>query len=317
MNPTNLHNVLHATPTIIVFENGAFLPQASGTSTENLAITMEIDDDTSQISISLAASSSAKITVLHITRGEKTQAQVKIHYTIGENASLQITEIHCSTNEQNKTTTLETAFSLEKNAQCEYVNIQNLNDETVCNQTITVNQEQNSQCTAHVYQLQGDNLHTSLAVEKNGTQANTSLYGLSYPKHEQRFEIHTLVKHNCSDCETVENFKILAADHGVGVFGGMIYVAPHAVKTLAKQSNKNILLSPNARIFSKPQLEIYADDVSCNHGSSTGQLNEDALWYMQTRGIAPEQARQLLIQAFVREVTDLLPTQELREFVTG
>jgi len=109
----------------------------------------------------------------------------------------------------------------------------------------------------------------------------------------------------------------LAADHGVGVFGGMIYVAPHAVKTLAKQSNKNILLSPNARIFSKPQLEIYADDVSCNHGSSTGQLNEDALWYMQTRGIAPEQARQLLIQAFVREVTDLLPTQELREFVTG
>ncbi|MDR1762218.1 MAG: SufD family Fe-S cluster assembly protein, partial [Bacteroidales bacterium] len=123
------------------------------------------------------------------------------------------------------------------------------------------------------------------------------------------------VKHNCTDCETVENFKILAADHGYGVFDGMIYVAPHAIKTQAKQSNKNILLSPNARIFSKPQLEIYADDVSCNHGSSTGQLNEEALWYMQARGIAPGQAQQLLIQAFVHEITDLLPKQELRDFV--
>lgn len=312
-NFTSQYSALLTTPTVLVFENALFVPHISKFDTN--AIIIEANNTTTHISV--IAPNITEITIVHITQGSNSKLQAHIHYTIRENTVLQITEIHCSTNEPDKLSAINTTLSLEKNAQCEYINIQNLGTEIQYTQTITAHQEQNSQFTAHVYQLQGDILHTTLNVDKNGTQANTALYGLSYPKNKQRFEINTLVKHNCTDCETIENFKILAADRSVGVFGGMIYVAPHAVKTLAKQSNKNMLLSPDARIFSKPQLEIYADDVSCNHGSSTGQLNEDALWYMQARGIAPEQARQLLIQAFVHEITDLLPKVEVRELVNS
>jgi Fe-S cluster assembly protein SufD len=296
-----------------VFENALYIPHASKYDTN--AVMIETHDTTTHISV--IASQITEITIVHVTQGNNAQSHAHIHYTIKENTAAQITEIHCSTNETSKISSIETTLSLEKNSQCEYINIQDLGTDTECAQTITVQQEQNSQFTAHVYQLQGDILHTTLNIDKNDTQAHTALYGLSYPKSTQRFECNTLVKHNCTDCETVENFKILATDQSFGVFGGMIYVAPHAVRTIAKQSNKNMLLSPNARIFSKPQLEIYADDVSCNHGSSTGQLNEDALWYMQARGIAPEQARQLLIQAVVCEITDMLPKEELRELINS
>lgn len=310
-NFINQYSALLTTSAVLVFENALFVPHIS--KFDAAAITVAANNTTTHISV--AASNVAEITVVHITQGADAKSHAHIHYTVGENAALHITEIHCSTGEPNKTSSIDTLLSLENNAQCEYIHIQNLGAETQCTQEITIHQKQNSQYTAHIYQLQGDALHTTLHIDKNGAGAHTSLYGLSYPKQKQHFEIQTLVKHNCTDCETTENFKIIAADHSVGVFGGMIYVAPHAVKTAAKQSNKNILLSPHARIFSKPQLEIYADDVSCNHGSSTGQLNEDALWYMQARGIAPEQARQLLIQAFVHEITDLLPKENVRELV--
>lgn len=306
------YNALLNTKTILVFENALFSPQTSKIDTETVTITT---NDFKTL-ISVAAAHSAEITIIHFSHSN-IQTQTEIQYSIGENATLQITEIHSSFDKLQKTTSLKADFLLEKNARCEYANIQNLDSETICNQVIAVNQAQNSFFTAHVYQLQGEKLQSTLTIEKNGTQANTALYGLSYPKFEQQFEFVTLVKHNSTDCETLENFKIIASDNSVGIFDGMIYVAPHAAKTLAKQSNKNILLSPNAQIFSKPQLEIYADDVSCNHGSSTGQLNEDALWYLQARGIAPAQARQLLIQAFMNEIIEFLPNEKLRELVNS
>jgi Fe-S cluster assembly protein SufD len=105
----------------------------------------------------------------------------------------------------------------------------------------------------------------------------------------------------------------LARDSGLGVFSGKVYVARDAQQTNAVQTNKNILLSDTAKIHSKPQLEIYADDVSCSHGSTTGQIDKDAVWYMQSRGISYSDAIQLLLSGFINEVVNTVSVESVRE----
>ncbi|MDR2963428.1 MAG: SufD family Fe-S cluster assembly protein [Bacteroidales bacterium] len=293
----------------LVFENATFAAQKS--LVENH---IEISVSEGVTIISVSAHTKAHIHILHNFHGTLPHTQIEIRIQSGAHAL--IIETYAVTEKLPKAN-ITTNIAVGNGAHCEFISLQHLSEGAQFAQTISVQQSENSHYTAHVYQICGSILHSKLGVEKIGTQANTAIYGLSYPHRKEQFEFDTTVKHSCPDCETAENFKIIAADHSVGIFGGMIYVAPHAVKTAAQQSNKNILLSPNARIFSKPQLEIYTDDVTCNHGSTTGQLNNDALWYMQARGIAPETAKQLLIQAFVHEITEKLPTQELRDFVAA
>lgn len=112
-----------------------------------------------------------------------------------------------------------------------------------------------------------------------------------------------------------ELYKGVINDKASATFNGKIFVRPDAQKTNAYQTNRNILLSDNATVNTKPQLEIYADDVKCSHGTSTGKVNEDAMFYLQARGIGKESARALLIRAFAEEVVDMVKIEGLRNYI--
>ena len=142
------------------------------------------------------------------------------------------------------------------------------------------------------------------------------LNGLYIGNHDQHIDNHTTIDHTQPRCESHELYKGILDDKAKGVFNGKIFVRPDAQKTNAIQSNNCILLSDEATIDTKPQLEIFADDVKCTHGATVGQLDEDAFFYMRSRGIEKSRARNLLIYAFVSEILDQIELDSVREKVT-
>ena len=137
--------------------------------------------------------------------------------------------------------------------------------------------------------------------------------GMGIEDYSRHLDSYSRIDHIAGDCHTDELFKYVVDDEAVGAFAGLIYVKPGADKTEAYQSNRNIVGSDRARMFSKPQLEIYDDDVKCSHGTAIGQLDEMQVFYMQTRGIPEETAKLLLKQAFMADVIDGVRLPGLKE----
>lgn len=152
-------------------------------------------------------------------------------------------------------------------------------------------------------------------IELNGVESFAKLRGLSLLNEQQLSDSWVKVLHNAPHCESDQLFKSILDDEATSVFSGRIYVARTAQKTNAYQSNKNIVLTDTANSYSKPQLEIYADDVKCSHGSTSGQLNEDELFYLRARGIKEQEARKLLLYAFAGNLVEQLDDEHFREEV--
>lgn len=159
----------------------------------------------------------------------------------------------------------------------------------------------------------GELVRNNHNVRLSGEQAAAHLYGLVMAKGQQLIDNHTLMDHRVAHCESNELYKGIGTEKSTVVFNGKIFVQPHAQKTNAYQSSKNILLSDESSIYAKPQLEIYANDVKCSHGTSTGKMDEEALFYLKARGIGEENAKKLLLQAFAAEVLDHLPGDLLKQ----
>jgi len=150
-------------------------------------------------------------------------------------------------------------------------------------------------------------------VEVNGEHAVTHLLGMTIASGEQHVDSHTFISHNAPRCNSNEMFKYVLNDNAVGAFAGKILVQPNCPRVEAYQGNRNLCSAPTAKMYTKPQLEIYTDDVMCSHGSAVGQLDEEALFYMRTRGIGLEEARRLLMQAFVADVIDGVRLEALKD----
>ena len=150
-------------------------------------------------------------------------------------------------------------------------------------------------------------------VEVNGEHAETHLLGMTIASGEQHVDSRTFISHNAPRCNSNEMFKYVLNDHAVGAFAGKILVQPDCPRVEAYQGNRNLCGAPTAKMYTKPQLEIYTDDVMCSHGSAVGQLDEDALFYMRTRGIGIDEARRLLMQAFVADVIDGVRLDALKD----
>ena len=150
-------------------------------------------------------------------------------------------------------------------------------------------------------------------VEVNGEHAETHLLGMTIASGEQHVDSHTFISHNAPRCNSNEMFKYVLNDNAVGAFAGKILVQPNCPRVEAYQGNRNLCGAPTAKMYTKPQLEIYTDDVMCSHGSAVGQLDEDALFYMRTRGIGIDEARRLLMQAFVADVIDGVRLDALKD----
>src|SRR6266536_2484030 len=158
-------------------------------------------------------------------------------------------------------------------------------------------------------------LRNNLNVVLNGENIESHLYGLYLSGGRQLIDNHTIVDHRKPHCQSNELYKGVMKDEAVGVFNGKIFVRKNAQKTNAFQQNNNLMLSKKAVVDSKPQLEIFADDVKCSHGSTVGQFNNEALFYLKSRGIGEEKARALLIHAFAYDVTEKIPIKAVQAHI--
>jgi Fe-S cluster assembly scaffold protein SufB len=149
-----------------------------------------------------------------------------------------------------------------------------------------------------------------------GEGANCAINGLTLSNDSQHLDNHIITDHQVPHCSSSQNFKTVLQDHSSGVFNGRTIVRKDAQKTDSSQSNKNLLLSKSALVNSNPQLEIYADDVKCAHGSSTGALDKDALFYLRSRGLDVLSAKALLVRGFATELLDIVKHDETRDFIT-
>ncbi len=181
--------------------------------------------------------------------------------------------------------------------------------------TVQIHQERSSSVTAHSVAIGGSIVRSEVNAALKGEGASLVLEGLFIGAGTQHLDNKTVIDHARPHCESVELYKGILDDSARGVFDGRIIVGVGAQKTVAKQTNKNLLLSETAIVDSKPTLEIHNDDVKCNHGSTIGQLAEEPLFYLRSRGIGEEEARGLLIYAFASELVDRMKVEPVREVI--
>lgn len=183
--------------------------------------------------------------------------------------------------------------------------------------TMQIKQLRDSRFTVHTISLEGKILRNNLNVAVQGENCETNLNGLYLVHGSQHVDNHTYVDHIAPNCNSRENYKGVMDDQSTAVFNGKVMVQTNAQKINAFQSNQNILLSDDATINSKPELEIYADDVQCAHGSTTGQLDEEAVFYLRSRGISETSAKKMMIKAFLFDVLGDIKLNSFKEHVEG
>ncbi len=174
-------------------------------------------------------------------------------------------------------------------------------------------QKENSHVNVSGITLHNGTTRNNYKFRLLGEYAEAHIGGLAINDKEQHTDNYAFLDHAVPNCHSNELFKYALNDKSVGVFCGKILVEKDAQKTLAYQDNKNLLISEDARMYSKPQLEIYADDVKCSHGLTTGHIDEDALFYLQCRGVSAEEAKMMLMVAFTKDVVEMIRIETLRE----
>ncbi len=182
---------------------------------------------------------------------------------------------------------------------------------------IFVKQLKSSQFNSHLLNIGGQWSRADISVDLVGCDAKSILNGVYMPVNEQFIENKTYVNHAVANCYSEQDYRGMASDKAQAAFNGKIYVAKDAVHTEARQQNKNLLLSNSAKIYTKPQLEIFADDVSCTHGATIGQLDQDSLFYFATRGIDESEARRYLLHAFVDENITKVEDKDLSAWMSS
>lgn len=188
-------------------------------------------------------------------------------------------------------------------------------DAAQINKTV-VKQEKHSKFVSNTATMCGTVVRNDIEVDLTDEFCDTKLNGFYLPSRRQITDNALLINHNKPNCTATQFYRGVVEDHGRSIFTGKVFVAQDAQHTDSAQSNRNILLSQDARAFSRPQLEIYADDVACAHGSTIGQIEEEALFYLQTRGISKRNARTLLLYAFIGETLDHITVQPYKDYVS-
>jgi len=195
----------------------------------------------------------------------------------------------------------------------DFYNIQNQHNQSSQVSALYVNQKKNSNTLCNTLTLHGGFVRNNIHVKLEEEHCEANVYGLALVDSTQHVDNYTFIDHAVPNCQSNELYKNILDDEATGAFNGRILVRPDAQKTLAFQSNKNICLTNKARFYSKPQLEIYADDVKCSHGATVGQIDEDALFYLKARGIGGQEARMMLMYAFAHEVLSHIRVPVLTE----
>tara|TARA_B110000116_G_C16608186_1_gene478118 strand:- start:31 stop:855 length:825 start_codon:yes stop_codon:yes gene_type:complete len=206
-------------------------------------------------------------------------------------------------------------ITLEKNSEIEHIRVQSNSENTHNMANLHVKQMEVSRYNFYQYSDGGNFSRSNIYVDLNGENSECNLNCLSLSRGNQHLDNSIIVNHNSPYTYSSQVAKSVLFDKSTGVFNGRTVVQKDAQKIVAHQSNKNLLLSKSAKMNSNPQLEIYADDVKCNHGSTTGQLDEDALFYFQSRGIPKNEAFILLVSGFVSEVMEKIKFKPVKNYI--
>jgi len=223
---------------------------------------------------------------------------------IKEGASIELVMSYYAENETNSFSSHITEITIENNANLTLHKIQNEYSSNFTIASEEINQGKDSNVTLHTYTLNGGLVRNNVYANVNGQNSETNLYGIYLLNEKQHVDNHTTIDHQVAHCLSNELYKGVLSDQSTGVFNGKVFVRKDAQKINAFQSNANVLLSDLASMNSKPELEIYADDVKCSHGSTTGQIDEEAIFYLRARGISEKNAKLLMIDAFIGEVIE-------------
>ena len=219
---------------------------------------------------------------------------------------------HAADDRQFLTTQVIEAF-VGDNAQIDLYCLEETHNKNVRVSNVYIDQQRSSRVTHNVITLHNGVTRNKLDLTLSGEGAECACYGCVIADKEQHVDNNTLITHRATHCTSNELYKYVLDDKATGAFAGRVLVEHGAQKTTSQMTNQNLTATKEARMFTQPMLEIYADDVKCAHGSTVGQLNDAALFYMRQRGISEQEAKTLLQQAFVNEVVDRIGLEPLRD----
>lgn len=254
------------------------------------------------------------IEILHFSTGNEAALLLQPRSLIiaEDNAELQVIERHQSLTKNEVFTNSVTEIFAAKDAIVDYYKVQNDVATASLIDNTYISQKDSSHVKVHTFSFGGKLTRNNLNFYQNGERIDSTMKGVTILGEKQHVDHHTLVHHKEPNCESHQDYKGIYGEKSTGVFNGKIIVDKIAQKTNAFQQNNNILVSDKATINTKPQLEIFADDVKCSHGCTIGQLDEEALFYLQSRGIPKKEARALLMYAFANNVLESVRIPELK-----
>lgn len=232
-----------------------------------------------------------------------------------ENASLSVIEKVEDSGTHPVFSSIVTEGLLQKDSNLNWTKIVTGSKELTHVGTFLADQQGTSQVKHSTFNLGGGLVRNNLNFRLNSAFSEAHLYGLSLLKEDEHVDNHTVVDHAVRDCQSNELFKTILDDRSTGIFNGKIFVRQDAQKTNAYQSSKNILLSKEATANAKPQLEIFADDVKCSHGSTTGQLDPESLFYLRARGVGEKMARVMLTRAYADDILSQVNDEHLKKYL--
>ena len=255
------------------------------------------------------------INFVNIISDDNCISNTQFNIDIYENSKLHIRQYFLgSSNSKDGFINHRNQVSLKSQSSLTIDKFQDLNQNfNFCNEFI--DQEQESKFIMNTFSASGIILRNDVFNNVNGKNCHSELNGVFAPIEKQHFDNHTTINHFVADCKSFENYKGVIKESGVGVFNGKVIVHQDAQKIEAFQKNNNILLDDESKIYSKPELEIYADDVRCSHGSTTGRFDEEALFYLRSRGISVKKSLELMTLGFINEVIEKSNDSVYKEFV--
>ncbi|MBI1183561.1 Fe-S cluster assembly protein SufD [bacterium] len=254
------------------------------------------------------------VNVLDATH-EAVFAQRNVEIEVGKNAEVTFIERQITKGPNTSLANGLTHIKVDNNAQVKHLVLQNDGDNASQVNRTYVDQNRDSVYSNYVFSLSGEVIRNNLRISLNAENTVGNMYGLYLLDGKEHVDNHTVVDHRLPNCESNELYKGVLNGYSTGVFNGKIFVRQDAQKTNAYQQNRNLLISDHATINTKPQLEIWADDVKCSHGCTVGQLDEEQLFYLRSRGIDTNSARALMIYAFASEIVEKQPVEALKEYL--
>ena len=325
----------------LVFVDGQFIPQLSHVlESDEYDVTIDpqgvppVEAIQSEIFLHLTESLATSITyihvhryqqptkpllLLHITRGleqgEMNTAHYRHHLQLDEGAQATVIEQFISLNEYHHFTGARLTISVADNAQLQHIKLgfENSNSYHFAHNDLCIGRDARVSSLSFLLGAAVTRHHTSSQL--NGENSELWLNSLAMPVKAEVCDTRTWLEHNQGYCHSRQLHKTIVNDKGRAVFNGVMTVAPHAVKTDGQMTNNNLLLGRLSEVDTKPQLEIYADDVKCSHGATVGRIDDEQLFYLRSRGMALEEAKRIILYAFAAELTGAITLEPLKQSV--